>query len=135
MRVQEGRGSVKAPSFLFKKNIKFLILGIDNTSAIVYSIIKIRDKEKPKMTKTYKIAEEIANEIVKVKNAKYEALKERDFESYGKFDELEDNLFDCIKSFGYETSLEYENSPMLFCEGEIAFKVAGISISEIKEEN
>ena len=135
MRVQEGRGSVKAPSFLFKKNIKFLILGIDNTSAIVYSIIKIRDKEKPKMTKTYKIAREIANEIVKVKNAKYEALKERDFESYGKFDELEDNLFDCIKSFGYETSLEYENSPMLFCEGEIAFKVAGISISEIKEEN
>ena len=54
------------------------------------------------MTKTYKIAEEIANEIVKVKNAKYEALKERDFESYGKFDELEDNLFDCIKNFGYD---------------------------------
>ena len=121
--------------FIFKKNIKFLILGIDNIGAIVYSIIKIRDKEKPKMTRTYKIAREIANEIVKVKNAKYEALKERDFESYGKFDELEDNLFDCIKSFGYEASLEYENSPMLFCEGEIAFKVAGISISEIKEEN
>ena len=87
------------------------------------------------MTRTYKIAEEIANEIVKVKNEKYEALKERDFESYRKFDELEDNLFDCLKSFGYESSLEYENSPMLFCEGEIAFKVAGISISEIKEEN
>ena len=87
------------------------------------------------MTRTYKIAREIANEIVKVKNAKYEALKERDFESYGKFDELEDNLFDCLKSFGYEASLEYENSPMLFCEGEIAFKVAGISISRIEEEN
>lgn len=87
------------------------------------------------MTRTYKIAREIANEIVNVKNAKYEALKERDFESYGKFDELEDNLFDCIKNFGYEASLEYEDSPMLFCEGEIAFKVAGISISKIKEEN
>ena len=87
------------------------------------------------MTTTYRIAREIANEIVKVKNAKYEALKERDFESYRKFDELEDNLFDCIKSFGYEVSLEYENSPMLFCEGEIAFKVEGIRISEIKEEN
>ena len=87
------------------------------------------------MTTTYKIAEEIANEKKKKKNAKYEALKERDFESYGKFDELEDNLFDCIKSFGYEASLEYENSPMLFCEGEIAFKVEGIRISEIKEEN
>ena len=45
------------------------------------------------MTRTYRIAREIADEIVKVKNAKYEALKERDFESYGKFDELEDNLF------------------------------------------
>ena len=87
------------------------------------------------MTTTYRIAKEIANEIVKVHNEKYEALRERDFESYGKFDELEDNLVDCLKSFGYESSLEYENSPMLFCEGEIAFKVAGISISEIKEEN
>ena len=87
------------------------------------------------MTRTYKIAREIANEIVKVHNEKYEALRGRDFESYGKFNELEDNLFDCIKSFGYETSLEYENSPMLFCEGEIAFKVEGIRISEIKEEN
>ena len=48
MWVQGWRGSVKTLSFIFKKNIKFLILGIDNISAIVYSIIKIRDKEKPK---------------------------------------------------------------------------------------
>ena len=45
MRVQEGRGSVKTPSFLFKKNINFLILWIDTISAIVYYLIKIRDKE------------------------------------------------------------------------------------------
>ena len=32
------------------------------------------------MTTTYKIAEEIANEIVKVHNEKYEALRGRDFE-------------------------------------------------------
>ena len=38
MRVQEGRGSVKAPSFILKKNIKFLILGIDNISRLVYYI-------------------------------------------------------------------------------------------------
>ena len=136
MRVQGGRGSVKAPSFLFKKKYKIFNFGDWHykCNSVFYYQDK-RNKEKPKMTRTYRIAREIADEIVKVKNAKYEALKERDFESYGKLDELEDNLFDCIKSFGYESSLEYENSPMLFCEGEIAFKVAGISISEIKEEN
>lgn len=30
------------------KFLKFFILPIDNTSKLVYSIIKIRDKEKPK---------------------------------------------------------------------------------------
>ena len=88
------------------------------------------------MTRTYKIANEIANEIVKVKNAKYEALKERDFESYGKFDELEENLDYALESFGYETTLVYEEgSPMIYCDGAIAFKVIGASISRIKEEN
>ena len=43
MWVQKGRGSVKAPSFIFKKNIKFLILVIDNIGAIVYSLIKIKE--------------------------------------------------------------------------------------------
>ena len=52
MRVQEGRGSVKTPFFIFKKNIKFLILGIDNISRLVYYMhINKKDKEKPKMTK------------------------------------------------------------------------------------
>ena len=31
--------------FYFKKNIKFLILGIDDISILVYYLIKIRDKE------------------------------------------------------------------------------------------
>ena len=88
------------------------------------------------MTKTYKIAEEIANEIVKVKNAKYEALKERDFESYGKFNELEENLDYALESFGYETTLVYdEGSPMIYCDGAMAFNVIGASISRIEEEN
>ena len=43
MRVQERRGSVKTPSFLFKKNIKFLILGIDNIGRLVCYIIKIKE--------------------------------------------------------------------------------------------
>ena len=88
------------------------------------------------MTRTYKIAEEIANEIVKVHNENYEALRERDFGSYGKFNELEENLDYALESFGYETTLEYdEGSPMINCEGAIAFKVIGASISRIKEEN
>ena len=43
MRVQRGRGSVKTPSFIFKKNIKFLILGFDNISRLVYYIVKIKE--------------------------------------------------------------------------------------------
>ena len=43
MWVQERRGSVKTPPFLFKKNIKFLILVIDNMGAIVYYLIKIKE--------------------------------------------------------------------------------------------
>ena len=88
------------------------------------------------MTRTYKIAEEIANEIVKVHNEKYEALRGRDFESYGKFNELEENLDYALESFGYETTLVYdEGSPMIYCDGEIAFKVISASISRIEEEN
>ena len=135
MRVQGRRGSVKAPSFIFKKNIKFLILGIDNISRLVYYIIKIRDKEKPKMT-NYRIAEEIANEILNVRNARYEALKKRDFESYDKFLELEENLTHTLESFGYEASFESDGSPMLFREGRIAFKWLYVkNVSKIEEEN
>ena len=88
------------------------------------------------MTKTYKIAREIANEIVNVKKARYESLKERDFESYAKFDDLAISLNYALKDLGYEvSSLEYGDSPVLFIEGIMAFNVVGASISEIKEEN
>ena len=55
-------------------------------------------KGENQMTRTYKIAEEIANEIVKVHNEKYEALKKRDIESFIKFANLEDNLKDSLVS-------------------------------------
>ena len=88
------------------------------------------------MTRTYKIAREIANEIVNVKKARYEALKERDLESYAKFDDLAISLNNALKDLGYEiSSLEYGDSPVLFIEGIMAFDVVGASISEIKEEN
>ena len=88
------------------------------------------------MTRTYKIAREIANEIVNVKKARYESLKERDFESYAKFDDLAISLDYALKDLGYEvSSLEYGNSPVLFIEGIMAFDVVGASISKIKEEN
>ena len=88
------------------------------------------------MTKTYKIAREIANEIVNVKKARYESLKERDFESYAKFDDLAISLNYALKDLGYEvSSLEYGDSPVLFIEGIMAFDVVGASISKIKKEN
>ena len=83
------------------------------------------------MARNYKIAEEIANEIVNVRNAKYNALKERDFESYDKLDELSISLMDALERFGYRTFLEYEDSPMLYCEGRVAFEVVSASISEV----
>ena len=58
------------------------------------------------MTKTYKIAEEIANEILNVRNARYEALFEPD------------------------------GSPMLSSKGRIAFKWMYVkNVSKIGEEN
>lgn len=83
------------------------------------------------MTKSYKIAEEIAKEIVKVRNAKYKALKERDLESYDRFNELGLSLMDALERFGYRVFLEYGDSPMLLREGRVAFEVLGASISEV----
>lgn len=84
------------------------------------------------MTRNYKIAEELANEIVKVRNAKYKALKERDFESYDKFKELGMNLEYALERFGYRVSLEYgHDSPMLYRERRMAFEVVSASISEV----
>ena len=112
-------------------------MGIDNTNTLVYYIhINKKDKEKPKMTKTYKIAEEIANEILNVRNARYEALKERDFESYDKFNELEENLRYALENFGYEATFESDGSPMLLVKGRIAFKWMYVkNVSKIGEEN
>ena len=110
-------------------------MGVDNISRLVYSLIKIRDKEKPKMT-NYRIAEEIANEILNVRNERYEALKKRDFESYDKFNELEENLRHALEGFGYEAYFESDGSPMLFREGRIAFKWMYVkNLSKIGEEN
>ena len=83
------------------------------------------------MTRSYKIAEEIAKEIVKVRNAKYKALKERDLESYDKFNELCLSLMDALERFGYRVFLEYGDSPMLLRERRVAFEVIGASISEV----
>lgn len=83
------------------------------------------------MTKSYKIAEEIAKEIVKTRNAKYKALKERDFESYDKFNELSMSLEEALERFGYRVFLEYGDSPMLFRERRVAFEVVSATISEV----
>ena len=84
----------------------------------------------------YRIAEEIANEILNVRNARYEALKKRDFESYDNFLELEENITHSLESFGYKASFESDGSPMLFREGRIAFKWMYVkNVSKIGEEN
>ena len=80
------------------------------------------------MTKSYKIAEEIAKEIVKTRNA----LKKKDLESYDRFNELSMSLEEALERFGYRVSLEYgHDSPMLLRERRVAFEVLGASISEV----
>ena len=88
------------------------------------------------MTTTYRIAEEIANEILKIRNARYEALKKRDFESYDKLMELQKNLSYALESFGYEASFEANVESMLRYKGRIAFKWYYVkNVSQIGEEN
>lgn len=83
------------------------------------------------MTRSYKIAEEIAKEIVKTRNAKYDALKEKDLESYDKFNELSMSLEEALERFGYRVFLKYGDAPMLFRERRVAFEVVGASVSEV----
>ena len=107
---------------------------IDNIGNIVYYLIKIRDKEKPKMTK--REIEEKANEIVKTNNEKYEALKNKDVESYEKLHELEAILILSFERKGYEITYVYdETEPLVSFGGKRALKAVGSSISEMKEEN
>ena len=89
------------------------------------------------MASTYKIAEEIAHEIVKVHNEKYEALKRRDTDSYIKLDTFEFNLREALESFGYEISWIYDEraTAILFNYSNMVFKVAGAGIRRVKEEN
>lgn len=82
------------------------------------------------------IANRIAKEIANVHNAMYEALKKKDIESYMKLASLEDNLKNSLVSFGYETTLVYEEgSPMMYWKGAVALKATGASIGRIKGEN
>ena len=100
----------------------------------MYYLIKIRDKEKPKMTK--REIEEKANEIVKANNDKYEALKNKDVESYEKLHELEAILILSFERKGYEITYVYdETEPLVSFGGKRALKAIGASISEMKEEN
>ena len=88
------------------------------------------------MTRTYKIAREIANEILKIRNARYEALKKRDLESYDKLMELQKNLSYALESFGYEALFEADVESMLRCKGRIAFKWYYVkNVRKIGEEN
>ena len=85
----------------------------------------------------YRIAEEIANEIVKVHNEKYEALRRRDIDSYIKLDTFEFNLEESLKSFGYEIDLTYDRKTkaIMFNYSVMVFMVAGAVIRRVEEEN
>ena len=80
--------------------------------------------------------EEKANEIVKVNNEKYEALENKDVESYEKLHELEAILILSFERMGYEITYVYdETAPLVSFEGKRALKVVGSSISKMKEEH
>ena len=80
--------------------------------------------------------EEKANEIVKANNDKYEALKNKDVESYEKLHELEAILILNFERKGYEITFVFdETAPLVSFEEKRALKVVGASTSKIKEEN
>ena len=85
----------------------------------------------------YEIAGRIANEIVRVHNEKYEALRRRDTDSYIKLDTFEFNLRDSLESFGYEIRWIHQEreTAIMFNNSVMVFKVAGAGIRRVKEEN
>ena len=84
----------------------------------------------------YRFIEEKANEIVKANNEKYEALKNKDVESYEKLHEFEAILILSIEKMGYEIMYVYDETEPLVCfEGKRALKVVGASISKMKKEH
>ena len=79
--------------------------------------------------------EEKASEIVKANNDKYEALKNKDVESYEKLHELEANLEYAIESFGYFASCTYDFNVFVRANGKVVFRVKGAIAISLKEEN
>ena len=80
----------------------------------------------------YRIAEEIANTLVKVHNAKYKALKEINIESYRKLDILEDELRGALANFGYVLGWIYDERAKVICDSRscMVFKVTGANIQK-----
>ena len=80
--------------------------------------------------------EEKANEIVKANNDKYEALKNKDVESYERLHELEAILILSLEKKGYEITYVYdETEPLVSFGGKRALKVVGAITDKLKEEH
>ena len=83
----------------------------------------------------YEIAQRIADEIANVKNEIFEALKEKDFDSYEKLHELEANLEYAIESFGYFASCTNDFNVFVRSNGKVVFRVKGAIAISLNEEN
>ena len=80
----------------------------------------------------YRFIEEKANEIVKVNNDKYEALKNKDVESYEKLHELQAILILSIERMGYEITFVFdETAPRVVYGGRVSLKVESVNIEAI----
>ena len=76
--------------------------------------------------------EEKASEIVKANNDKYEALKNKDVESYEKLHELEAILILSFERKGYEITYVYdETEPLVSFGGKRALKAESVNIEAI----
>lgn len=82
----------------------------------------------------YEIAERIANAIVRVHNKKYEALKEKDVESFKMLFISEENLELALEEKGYERLFIFdETAPRVKFEGMYALRVESANIYAIEE--
>ena len=80
----------------------------------------------------YKIAEEIANEIVKILNEKYEAHKEKNMASCERLLKWNESLEESLDRMGYEIRFIFdETAPRIVYGGRVSLKVESVNIEAI----
>lgn len=84
----------------------------------------------------YKIAEEIANEIVKILNEKYEAHKEKNMKLCERLLNWDESLEESLDKMGYEIRFVFdETAPRIIFGGRVSLRVESANVYKIYTDN